>query len=203
MPAILKRCLVAVFLTFCATLTWAQSEYRVQSGDTLLIEVLEDPSLNRSVVVLPDGRFSFPFSNGLKARGLTVRQIQASVTASVAPNFAATPTVFVAVNPKEPEPTTPAEPITIDVYFLGEVNTPGLREVAPETTFLQALSQSGGLTRFAATKRIQLRRKSQHTGQPTVFTYNYKALTRGASLQSDITLKDGDVILVPERRLFE
>jgi polysaccharide export outer membrane protein len=107
------------------------------------------------------------------------------------------------VQPAAPRTGTGATTRTIDIYFLGEVNTPGLREVAPGTTLLQALAQSGGLTRFAATRRIQLRRTNPQTGQQWVAEIDYRALANGAALATDITLQDGDVILVPERRLFE
>ena len=199
---ILKRFGAAVLLSCLATVAAAQSEYTLRTGDIIAIEVLEDPPLNRSVVVLPDGRFSFPFAGSLRAAGRTVAQIENSITSAIAPSFAATPTVFVAVNPREREPLSAIENDTIDVYFLGEVNTPGLREVEPGTTLLQAMAQSGGLTRFAATKRIQLRRTDK-SGRPQIINFNYKALSNGASLDSDPKLRDGDVIVVPERRLFE
>ena len=50
----------------------AQSNYRIQPGDTLQIEVLEDANLNRSVLVLPDGSISFPLAGTVKAGGRSV-----------------------------------------------------------------------------------------------------------------------------------
>lgn len=204
--AILKRLLAGLWLALVATSVTAQSEYQVRPGDTLAIEVLEDTSLNRSVVVLPDGRISFPFAGTLRVSGRTVGEIEQSITSAIASNFAAEPNVFVSVQPGERPAVTqsgPAAAPTIDVYFLGEVNAPGLKEVAPGTTFLQAIAQSGGMTRFAATKRVQLRRTDPRTGQQAVYEINYRAIMDGAQMVQDIPLQDGDVILVPERRLFE
>ncbi|PTW44028.1 polysaccharide biosynthesis/export family protein [Rhodovulum kholense] len=199
----LKRILSGIVLILAATAALAQQEYRVRPGDTLAIEVLEDATLNRTATVLPDGRFSFPFAGTIPAAGRTVGEIQSAVTQAIASNFAVSPNVFVSV---QPGPVSPyAGPATegIDVFFLGEVNTPGLVQVASGTTFLQALAQSGGLTRFAATKRIQLRRTDPQTNVQKVYQIDYKSLSRGAVLAKDIRLLDGDVILVPERRLFE
>lgn len=199
------RFVIALLLTLCATIAAAQSEYRAQAGDTLVIEVLEDPSLNRSAVILPDGRFSFPFAGTLVGAGRTIGEIQSNITEAVAPQFATPPTVFVSLQPQQRVPSAAAGPVaaaTIKIYFLGEVAQPGLREIAPGTTFLQGLAQAGGLTPFAATKRIQLRR-SQGSGQPQLYSINYKALSDGAAMRQDPTLIDGDVILVPERKLFE
>jgi polysaccharide export outer membrane protein len=74
--------------------------------------------------------------------------------------------------------------------------------VLPGTTVLQLLSQSGGFTPFAATKRLQLRR-SADDGAQRMITINYRAIARGAQIAREPTLRDGDVLLVPERRLFE
>lgn len=198
-----KRMTLALILALSASMGFAQSEYRVRAGDTLVIEVLEDTSLNRATVVLPDGRISFPFAGTLAVAGRSVGQIEASITAAIAGNFANQPNVFVSVQPGQRRATAAAAPATIDIYFLGEVNTPGLKTVAPGTTLLQGLAQSGGLTRFAATKRLQLRRTDPKTGRQSVFQIDYRALSDGAAMTNDIVLQTGDVILVPERRLFE
>lgn len=196
-----KNILVGLVLVLVATMARAQSEYRIQPGDSLNIEVLEDSSLNRSVVVLPDGRFSFPFAGTLRASGRTTAQIQNNVTAAIQSSFASPPTVFVSVVPAA-ENLEVSSGETIDVYFLGQVTTPGLLEIKAGATLLQAIAVGGGVTRFAAIKRIQLRRTNPQTGVQNVITLNYKALANGTASNA-IKLKDGDVILVPERRLFE
>lgn len=197
--------LATVFTVLFASMGLAQSEYQVRSGDVLVVEVLEDESLSRSLVVLSDGRINFPFAGTLRVAGRTVGQIENIITAGIAPNFANEPNVFVTVQPKERETTfaAPAPPPVIDIYFLGEVNSPGLKELAPGTTFLQALSQSGGLTAFAAEKRVQLRRTDPVTRQESVYLLNYKAILDGTAISNNVSLRDGDVIVVPERRLFE
>ncbi|WP_299506633.1 polysaccharide biosynthesis/export family protein [uncultured Roseobacter sp.] len=192
-------------LMLAATSASAQNVYRIQPGDTLAIEVLEDTSLNRSLLVLPDGTVNFPFAGTVQAGGRTAAQVQQNIAAGIAPNFATSPTVFVSVNsvsiPRTGE--TAVGPDAINVYFIGEVNGDGLRPMAAGTTFLQAIAQSGGFSRFAATKRIQLRRTDPVTGTPSIITINYRALSDGAEFNRNIILQDGDVILVPERRLFE
>lgn len=204
LPASALALLTAVWLVMLPTTGLAQGEYRAQAGDTLVIEVIDDPSLNRSVQVLPDGRFSFPFAGSLQGAGRTTRQLQNSVTAAIAENFASRPTVFVSIQPLAPGLRAQLEEDdTIAIYVLGEVANPGLRDVDPGTTFLQAMAQAGALTRFAATKRIQLRRTDPKSGRNTVQTFNLKAISEGALLSVDPRLREGDVILVPERRLFE
>jgi polysaccharide export outer membrane protein len=60
----------------------------------------------------------------------------------------------------------------------------------------------GGFTRFAATKRVQLRRTDAN-GAETIYPLNYDAIEAGTSPNGAAVLVDGDVIMVPQRRLFE
>lgn len=192
---------IALILTVSSAL--AQDGYRVRAGDVLGIEVLQDPALNRQALVLPDGRFSFPFAGTLTASGRTIGQIEAAISDAIADNFNAAPDVFVSVAPGERRSSASSStPATIDIFVLGEVGSPGPKALPSGTTILQALSVTGGFTNFSATKRVQLRRTNAQ-GLQSVFEINYKALEQGAELSNDVALQDGDVILVPERRLFE
>jgi polysaccharide export outer membrane protein len=201
--------LFAILLTclgLMATSAVAQDLYRVQAGDTLRIEVIEDPSLNRSVLVAPDGRINIPLAGFIVAAGRPVGAIQNDLALRLEENFAVTPNVFVAVErvfePRIEPPAPPAAPRTIDIYVLGEVGAPGLKQVAPGTTVLQFFAQMGGFTRFAATKRVQLRR-TDASGAETIYPLNYDAIEAGTSPNGSAVLVDGDVIMVPQRRLFE
>ena len=89
------------------------------------------------------------------------------------------------------------------IFMMGEITTPGEKQLRRGTTLIQALAETGGFTNFAAKKRIVLRRTDRRTGQQTVRTINYKAIADGAAIGQDVVLRDGDVIIVPERRLFE
>lgn len=182
----------------------AQSTYKIKSGDVLRIEVLEDASLNRETIVLPDGRVSVPLVGTVKVGGRSVDDVRADLTNRLGPNFAAEPTVFVSLSQvaERPASSAPAAPDLLVVYLLGEVANPGAIEVKPGTTFLQALAQSGGVTRFGATKRLQLRR-DDGTGKLQSYTFNVKSIIDGKSNVNTPVLREGDVIIVPQRRLFE
>jgi polysaccharide export outer membrane protein len=71
------------------------------------------------------------------------------------------------------------------------------------TTLLRAMALAGGPDRCAAATRSQLRRSDPSTGQEKLYLFNYNAVERGGAIESMITLREGDVIIVPERRLFE
>ena len=196
-----------LFVPLFAVSALAQSSYLVRSGDVLQLEVLEDSSLNRNLLVLPDGQVTVPFVGSVPAQGRTIAQIRQSITSGLAPSFADTPTVFVGISALKEVPTVTAAPsvapapITIAVYVIGEVADPGKKEIEPGTTILQFLAEMGGFSQFAATKRIQLR--TSRSGQEQVYSLNYEDIERGAGIGTSTVMADGDVIVVPQRRLFE
>ena len=195
----MRSIVLALLFALLAPAAFAQSAgYRIQPGDSLAVTVLEDETLNRQVLVLPDGSVSVPLAGSVAAAGRTVDAVESTIADRLASNFAVRPSVFVSVVGLAEELVD-----TFPIYVLGQVGAPGLVEVEPGTTLLQAIALSGGLDRFAAAKRIQLRRSDPSTGQERLYLFNYRAVERGGSIESMITLREGDVILVPERRLFE
>ena len=198
---ILLRFMLAVLLALPLAFTQGAlaQEYRIQSGDRLTVEVLEDASLNRTLVVLPGGTIDLPYVGSIRVAGQSPTAVSNRLSQALAGVLASPPTVFVTATPLEAPVTEPEKDI-VNIYIMGEASAPGPKAVLPGTTFLQALSQAGGLTPFAATKRIQLRRAAA-PGQ--VITVNYAAIMRGAGMNLDPVLGEGDVIIVPERGLFE
>lgn len=196
------RWLIATLISL-PVLATAQA-YRIQPGDVLRIEVVEDEALNRSVLVAPDGRISVPLAGSIRAAGRSVEAVQSTLAQRLRSNFASAPTVFVGLEQLAPEePIRDVDPVTIAVFMLGEVERPGKVEMEPGSTLLQAFAEMGGFSPFAATKRVQLRRTDPKTGVQAVFALDYDAITRGATTNATLELQDGDVILVPTRRLFE
>jgi len=185
----------------------AQEEgYLLRPGDTLRIEVLEDATLNRSVLVAPDGRISMPLAGVVRAGGRPIEAVQADLVARLAGNFATSPNVFVSVERLNQVATGTggvAATKTLSIFVMGEAAKPGKVSVAPGTTVLQFFAEMGGFSKFAATKRIQLRRTDRKTGKETIYPLDYNAIERGASGAGSTRLADGDVIVVPQRKLFE
>jgi polysaccharide biosynthesis/export protein len=190
--------LVAVLLA--ALQAQAQEGYRLKPGDVLRVEVLEDPSLNRETLVLPDGSISLPLAGGIAAGGRSLDSIQADIAAKLAPNFAAAPTVYVGIA-RLAAPTVTGPGVVaanaIAVFLIGESANPGRLEVEAGSTLLQVLAQSGGFTNFAAKKRIQLRRGK------SVYHFNYNDIEKSGGAGFETVVSEGDVIVIPTRRLFE
>jgi polysaccharide export outer membrane protein len=189
------------------SLAQAQGEYRINRGDVLSVEVIEDESLNRSVLVAPSGQITLPLAGPVTAVGRTLSAVQAQIRDQLSPNFNQPPTVFVslqrAFEPPIAFPGAEPAPVTVSVYVLGEIGSTGRLELEPGTTLLQALAQAGGPTPFAATKRLQLRRRDPATGAERIYTINYDAILEGRSPNGGTLMAEGDIIVAPTRRLFE
>ena len=174
----------------------------LKPGDTLSITVLQDPKLDRSVVVSPSGEIAFPLAGHIRARGLTPLALENILKAKLKANYKdenLDVTVAIANSPRE---IPPEEDLKPKVFITGEVSRPGSYVVRQPTTLMQAISLAGGVGPFAAKQRIQVRRRGAG-GDETIFMFNYKAYEAGMDLEGNIRLRAGDVIMVPERGLFD
>jgi polysaccharide export outer membrane protein len=88
-------------------------------------------------------------------------------------------------------------------YVLGAVNKPGNIDVPNDArvTVSMAVSSAGSYTKFAATGRVQVLRRSP-TGEIRKFMVDLDAVLYDAKLDQDIQLLPGDVVWVPERGIF-
>jgi polysaccharide export outer membrane protein len=192
---ILLALLCVVFLT-----TGAEAQ-TLKPGDSVSISVLQDPKLDRTVVVDPMGEIAFPLAGHIRARGLTPLALENVLKNKLKNNYKDENldiTVAVAHAPKE----IPEEDLKPKIFITGEIIRPGSYVVRQKTTLMQAIALAGGVGPFAAKNRIQVRRRGPG-GDETIFMFNYRAYEAGNDLEGNITLRAGDVVMVPERRLFE
>ena len=92
---------------------WDQ-DYVIGPGDVLDISNWKDESLTKSVVVLPDGKISFPLIGVFRAAGKTVAELKQEIE--------------VAVIKYVPDPVLSVEVRQVNsmlIYVIGRVNAPG------------------------------------------------------------------------------
>jgi len=193
------RFLIVLFcLCVCSLGANAQT---LKSGDNLSISVLQDPKLDRNVVIDPTGEIAFPLAGHIRARGLTAQALENILKTKLKGNYKddnLDVTVAVANSPKD----VPEDDLKPKIFITGEVVKPGSYVVRQPTTLMQAIALAGGIGPFAAKQRIQVRRRAPG-GDETIFMFNYKAYEAGADLEGNIKLRAGDVIMIPERGLFD
>lgn len=199
------RLIACLFAVIWASGLARADSYIVKPGDRLEVTVWQEPKLNRVVVVAPDGRISFPLVGRVKAGGTTLDAVEASLKGRLAKQYTSDIDVTVAIaEVKERPPAPPAPPkekILPGIFVTGEVAKPGRYEYRHSLNVLQALALAGGLGPFAAENRIKIRRKE--SGTENLYEFDYEAFTEGYDLSGNMMLQNGDVVIVPERGLFE
>lgn len=157
--------------------------YRLGPEDLLSVSVWKDESLTREVLVRPDGMISFPLVGDLPAEGKTVEGLRTDLTKRLSP-FLPDPTLSVAVLK-----------INTKIYVVGKVGRPGEYLVGRPTDVMQALSLAGGLTPFASENKIRILRREN--GEQQTFLFRFGDVKKGESLEQNIVLQRGDVVIVP------
>jgi polysaccharide biosynthesis/export protein len=172
----------------------------LKPGDTLNISVLQDPKLDRSVVVDPNGQIAFPLAGHITANGLTPQRLEKVLKARLKRNYK-DDDLDVTVALSNAAKDIPEDDLKPKIFITGEVLRPGPYPIRQATTLVQAISLAGGLGPFAAKKRIQVHRG--HGAEETIFNFDYKKYESGLDLDANISLQAGDVIIVPERGILE
>lgn len=183
-PHTMLRLLPLLCLLACVAAR-ADAGYGVQPGDLLAISVWNEETMDRDVLVRPDGGLSFPLAGDVMVRGLAVDAIETLIAGRLQ-RFIPDPVVTVAV--REIRGNT--------VYVLGKVNRPGPYVMSSALDVMQALSLAGGMATFASPGDIRILRRDPG-GVLAAIPFDYAQVERGRALEQNILLEAGDVVVVP------
>ena len=185
--------LVICMMFFGALPTWAADEesvdlvggdYIIGPGDILEISQWQNQALSKVVVVLPDGRISFPLIGQVEAGGKTLAQLKGELEEKIS-RFVPDPVLSVIVQQVQ----------SMTVYVIGKVNRPGHFPLSKNVNVLQALAMAGGMNTFADKDKVKIFRES--SGRTIILPFDYDDIVDGKNLESNVTLQRGDVIVVP------
>lgn len=159
-------------------------DYQIGPEDILDISVWREKDLQREVLVRPDGWLTFPLVGNVEAAGKTAQQLENEIRQRLR-KFISDPVVTVTVKKIQ----------GLKVFVMGRVGKPGEYMVGRYVDVLQALTLAGGLTPFAKEDKIKVLRKQG--GKEIVIPFDYSEVKKGQRLEQNITLRSGDVIVVP------
>ncbi len=160
------------------------ADYILGPGDVIDIAVWKDETLTKSVIVLPDGKISFPLIGEVKAAGRTLTQLKQEIIKRISP-YAPNPTVSIEVKQVN----------SMLIYVIGRVNSPGRFLLNTNVNVLQALTMAGGFNPLSKRGVIKIFRKE---GDKTrIFEFHYDGVVDGRNLEQNIMLQRGDVVVVP------
>ncbi|MEH1794574.1 SLBB domain-containing protein [Nostoc sp.] len=184
-----------------STQTQLDTNYLLGGGDLIRVNVFEVPEYTGEYQVPPGGAINLPLIGSVSVLGLTTEQASDEVARRYA-RFLKRP--LISVNLLSPRP--------INIFVAGEVTRPGAYTLnlsggagnnpgVQYPTVLAALTTAQGVTLAADVTQVQLRRKIGPSSEQTV-TVNLKELIQTGRLTQDITLRDGDTIVVPTATNF-
>ena len=176
-----------MFKTASLRHTAVSPSYRLFRGDTLSILAVGFPDgigINSLTVGL-DGYVQLPYVGSVKMEGLTLDEAKAVLMDSLT-QYLRIPDLSLVITSYGPR----------KVYVMGEVNKPGVQEMAIDNmNAYAALATAGGWARKGRSTRIQIMRVID--GTMYYRTLNMKAYTVKHDLTQNVEIEDGDIIYVP------
>lgn len=164
--------------------------YTLGAGDVISVNIFRVPEFSGEQRVSVDGSLNLPLVGKLRVEGLTIEQAENAITSFYQPELRS-PAVTVSL----------LQPRPLQVAISGEIQQPGsyvlpLINNAQFPSLAQAVQVAGGMTQAADLERVQVRR-SQASGLTQTISVNLWKLLQEGDLSQDLTLRDGDVIIIP------
>lgn len=176
-----------MFKTASLRHTTVSPSYRLFRGDTLSILAVGFPDgigIN-SITVGLDGYVQLPYVGSVKMEGLTLDEAKAVLMDSLT-QYLRIPDLSLVITSYGLR----------KVYVMGEVNKPGVQEMAIDNmNAYAALATAGGWARKGRSTRIQIMRVVD--GTMYYRTLNMKAYTVRHDLTQNVEIEDGDILYVP------
>ena len=164
--------------------------YRIGVDDTININVWKNPELSVSVPVRPDGKISMPLIGDVIAAGFTPEQVSESIRKRLQ-SFVRDPNVTLMVT------GLLSNEYLTRLRVTGAVSAPSSLNYRQGMTVLDAVLASGGINDFAAPDSTKLYRKI--SGKMRVISIYLGDILYKGELETNIELRPGDIITVPER----
>ncbi len=163
-----------------------RSSYVVGVEDVLQISVWKNEELSVVVPVRPDGKISVPLVDDVQAEGLEAMEIKEVLTRELS-EFITAPDVTVIV----------VEMNSRYVNVIGAVPRSGQIPLVKDLRVLEAIATMGGFALFADTRDVRIVRR-QPDGSEVEYRFDYDAYIKGRAPGTNIVLRSGDTVIVPE-----
>lgn len=174
--------------------TWTDADggYRLYPGDELEFISQGDPSLNRNVVVAPDGRIYMPLVGPLMAADRTIPELIATLQPLYTRQLR-NPSIFL----------TPRTFASQKFFVGGEVERSGIYDLTGEIDPMQAILVAGGFKTTALRNEVAVLRRGAG-GQPFMRVFDLKNIWAQQDGFAGLPrLRRFDVVWVPRSRISE
>ena len=162
-------------------------EYRIGVGDALTVNVYGHPDVTSTVTVRPDGKITMPIAGDIPVGGEVPEDVAKTVTGILA-EYIRNPIVTVTVA------NISSSDYMSRVRVTGAVTNPQSVAFQNGMTVMDVVLEAGGVTEFANSSRAKLYRQGQEP-----LTVRLDRILSGRDLSTNVRLRPGDVVSVPER----
>jgi polysaccharide export outer membrane protein len=168
----------------------SKGEYLIGPDDLLYISVWQNDDLSQEATVRPDGKISFPLLGDIQAGGLTIPQLDESLTDKLK-EYIKYPEVSVTVRRLGGR----------KIIVLGQVRYPGVYQVSGAKTLLEGIALAGGFTddSLAGTTVII---KGIYSGNPKAIRVSANRALNGI-MSANPSLDSEDVVFIPKKPIAD
>jgi polysaccharide export outer membrane protein len=173
-------------------------EWRIQTGISMGIEVVDEPSLTRTVIVRPDGLIDLPYVGEIQIAGKTIKEAKLEITDRLKK---------ILVNPQvviSPQVITgtwggrPSIGLSGDIAIIGQVTSKGLISFTGSETLVSILAGAGWLPEDAEWRSVRVIKKDPAKKKTRIILCDMFAYTTFGDQRQDVPLSSGDVVFVPK-----
>lgn len=177
----MKNAIAFIFFVLSVFASWThvtlaieiENQYRLGIGDRIKLTIFRHNDLSGEFVINGAGQLSLPLIRIVKAKDLTLTELEQAITSKLKPDYLINPRVSIEVLNYRP------------FYIVGEVKNPGSYPYVNGMTVINAVAMAGGYT---------YRAKKQEA-----FISSAKLNKKKRPVEPDALILPGDVIEVPER----
>jgi polysaccharide biosynthesis/export protein len=168
----------------------AEGDFRIGVDDRVQVTVWRNPELSGTALVRPDGKISVPIIGDVEAGGRTPNEVAENIKRQLS-SYVRDPNVVVTVTELR------SNEYLTRVRVTGAVRTPRSMPHRQGMTVLDAVLEAGGVNDFASPNRTKLYRRIK--GKTEVLEIELGDILNKGRLETNLVLRPGDVITVPER----
>jgi polysaccharide export outer membrane protein len=163
-----------------------RSPYVIGVTDRISVTVWKNQELSINVPVRSDGMISVPLVDDVQAEGLTPEELKEVLTEALSEYISA------------PDVTVVVTEMNSNVVSIigGGTGRSGVLPLRRETRVLEAIAAMGGFTVWAKRNKVRILRPTPEA--MLEYRFNYGAFLKGKAPDSNIVLKAGDTIVVPD-----
>jgi polysaccharide export outer membrane protein len=158
--------------------------------DRVQVTVWRNPELSIAAPVRPDGKITVPLIGDVEAGGRTPSEVAESIKKQLS-TYVREPNVAVIITELR------SHEFLSRVRVTGAVRTPRSFPYRQGMTVLDAVLEAGGVNDFASPNRSKLYRKNKD--KMDVFEIELGDILTKGRLETNLSLRPGDVLTVPER----